>query len=106
MVTDYEAAWSELAAVVARKTQHGREGLLAEMATIAERNRVPAGELSRLLRLYGVEVERARSIVTETQPAGSSASAGDSIPGGTGGPRRIIDHGGHDGGVRDGVAVG
>lgn len=76
MVTDYEAAWTEMAALVASKTQHGREGLLSSMAEIAARNRVPAGELSRLLRLYGVEVERARSITTETTRPGVDDFAG------------------------------
>lgn len=66
MVTDFEAAWADLQAFIAGKTQHGREGLLVEMAAIAERHRVPAGELSRLLRLYGVEVERARSLAAES----------------------------------------
>lgn len=58
MVTDYEAAWGELAELVASKTQHGREGLLIEMTQIAGRHRVAASELSRVLRLYGVEVGR------------------------------------------------
>jgi hypothetical protein len=47
-------------------TQHGRESLLTKMAELAADARVPAGELSRMLRLYGVEVERARSIAAET----------------------------------------
>lgn len=66
MVVDYEAAWTELAELIASKTQHGREQTLTAMAQIAANHRVPAGELSRLLRLYGVEVERARSMSTET----------------------------------------
>lgn len=61
MVIDYEGAWHELAALVAGKTQHGREGLLVEMTRIAQEHRVAAGELPRLLRLYGVEIERVRS---------------------------------------------
>lgn len=65
MVTDYEAAWIALAEHVSSKTQHGREGLLGRMADLAAEHRVPAGELSRLLRLYGVEVERARSMSTQ-----------------------------------------
>lgn len=67
MVTDYEQAWIRLQEFIASKSQHGREGTLTEMAKIAAECRVPAGELSRLLRLYGVEVERARAIATESE---------------------------------------
>lgn len=96
MVTDYEAAWTELAAVVAAKTQHGREGLLTSMAEIAARHQVPAGDLSRLLRLYGVEVERVRSISTDNQRDGAPDFAG-----GPGSPADVISTahhrpGGHD----------
>lgn len=76
MVTDYERAWIELAALVASKTQHGREALLVEMAQIGQRCQVPAGELSRLLRLYGVEVERTRSVAVETDRQESGAFEG------------------------------
>lgn len=68
MVIDYEAAWIELSAVVAGKSQHGRSGLLVEMASIAERHRVPAGETSRLLRLYGIEVEHRRAAEMQHEP--------------------------------------
>lgn len=97
MVTDYERAWIRLQAFIAGKTQHGREGLLAEMAAIAADCQVPAGELARLLRLYGVEVERARAIEAETDRtedgtfAGGLASSSD--------PELAGHHrpGGHDG---------
>lgn len=105
MVADYEAAWIELQALVAGKTQHGREGLLAAMAEIAQRQRVPAGELSRLLRLYGVEVERARSIAADTQRDGAADFAGGLDSPADGGPPRIIDRGGHDGSRRNGRAA-
>jgi hypothetical protein len=99
VVVDYERAWTMLAATIASKTQHGREPLLTEMAQIARRCEVPAGELSRLLRLYGVEVERARSIAAETDRAeagsfdGGLVSASEADLTGHHGP------GGHDGSV-------
>jgi hypothetical protein len=97
MVTDYEAAWIELMAHVASKTQHGRQDLLTKMAELAGEHRVAAGELSQMLRLYGVEVGRSRSGSADTQrfeeeriDAGfASAPVADSP--------RIIDRGGHDG---------
>lgn len=96
MVTDYESAWIELQAAIAAKTQHGREGLLVEMAAIAERQRVPAGELSRLLRLYGVEVERVRSIEAESDRDEATDFAGGSpSPADHGSPATMT--GGHDG---------
>lgn len=104
MVVDYEAAWAQLAKVVASKTQHGREGLLTEMAQIADEHRVPAGELSRLLRLYGVEVERARSMSAESERLESEDFAG-----GFASPteRALAAHhgpiGGHDGGSNGGA---
>lgn len=82
MVVDYEAAWHELAELIASKSQHGREATLQAMAGIAARSRVPAGELSRLLRLYGVEVERARSIAAETdrdEPEGFAGGFGSPV---------------------------
>lgn len=97
MVTDYEAAFIALGEYVASKTQHGREGLLTKMAEIAAEHRVPAGELSRLFRLYGVEVERARSVAADTSRDDLSGSRGDSLPARTGGSPAIIDRGGHDG---------
>lgn len=69
MVVDYERAWVELTAHIASRTQHGREPTLVAMAEIAQRCRVPAGELSKLLRLYGVEVERTRSIAADSDRA-------------------------------------
>ena len=97
MVIDYEAAWSELQELVASKSQHGRDGLLRSMAEVAGRHRVAGGELSRLLRLYSVEVERARAISSDTIPdkdadlAAGLASAGDcGLPG-------HHDEGSHDG---------
>lgn len=99
MVCDYEAAWHELAELVASKSQHGREPTLIAMAEIAGRNRVPSGELSRLLRLYGVEVERARAISTNTDPdEGEVFGSGD----GSLSDHALLGHhhpiGGHDGG--------
>lgn len=97
MVVDYEAAWVELGQHVASKSQHGREATLVEMAEIAARHRVPAGEVSRLLRLYGVEVERARSIEAETEQVEPGA-----FDGGLASPpdAELAEHhrpGGHDG---------
>jgi hypothetical protein len=94
VVIDYEAAWTELAQHIASKTQHGREPLLTEMAHIAARSRVEAGELPRVLRLYGVEV--ARAAVADISPAeGSDLAVGfDST-----GDRALAGHhgpGGHD----------
>ena len=84
MVVDYEAAWNQLGEYVAGKTQHGREGLLIEMQKIAASCRVPAGELSRLLRLYSVEVERARRETRDEDTdftAGDVSAADDVLPG-------------------------
>jgi hypothetical protein len=67
VVTDYEAAWVELMAHVASKTQHGRQDLLTKMAELAGEHRVAAGELSSVLRLYGVEVGRSRSASAESR---------------------------------------
>lgn len=78
MVVDYEAAWVRMQSLVASKTQHGREGLLSDMARIAEDCSVPAGELSKLLRLYGVEVERVR-VVHESIRDEDPDSLGDSL---------------------------
>lgn len=97
MVTDYEAAWIALGEFVSSKTQHGREGLLTKMAELASDHRVPAGELSRLLRLHGVEVERARSVSAETRRDEGPASAEDDVLDGTGSPRPSSTDGGHDG---------
>lgn len=97
MVCDYEAAWLELQALIASKSQHGREATLRAMAELAERHRVPAGELSRLLRLYGVEVERTRSVAAEnTRDELARFAGGDASPGDS----ELPDHhgsGGHDG---------
>jgi hypothetical protein len=95
VVIDYEAAYHELAEFVSDKTQHGREGLLTEMAQIVSRNRVEVGELPRVLRLYSVEV--ARAAATDIHPSeGGDLAAGldsaDDLP-----SRATIDRGGHDG---------
>jgi hypothetical protein len=97
MVVDYERAWTELQAFVAGKTQHGREGLLTRMAQIAGECRVPSGELASMLRLYGVEVERARAIAAESDrsepgafDSGMSSLADRELAG-------HHDRGGHDG---------
>jgi hypothetical protein len=102
VVTDYERAWTMLGAFVASKTQHGREGMLTQMAEIARECEVPSGELSRLLRLYGVEVERARSISTETDRAKFDAQHARAFDGGLVSPSdtELPEHhgpGGHDG---------
>lgn len=101
MVTDYEAAWIELQGFIAGKTQHGREGLLAKMAELGAAHRVPAGEKSRLLRLYSVEVYRA-STVTEPD-TGEHLEAGHGSGPDDGRPAHH-DPGGHDGRARAGAA--
>lgn len=78
MVIDYEAAYAELAEHVSSKTQHGREGLLTEMAQIVARNRVEVGELPRLLRLYSVETARAASADIHPAEGGDLLSGLDS----------------------------
>jgi hypothetical protein len=89
---DYELAFHRLGEYVASKTQHGREGLLVEMQKIAAECRIPEGDLARLLRLYGVEVNSAHNPRDEDDP-----SAADSIRAGTPPSPDIIDRGGHDG---------
>jgi hypothetical protein len=106
MVIDYERAWHKLGEYVAEKTQHGREGLLVRMQEIAAECRVPAGELSRLLRLYGVEVERVREAEAETD-----SDEGEPIGGGAASPAvRVLpghhDRGGHDGSRNGRAEVG
>jgi hypothetical protein len=64
VVTDYEKAWIALQASIASKPQHGRDGLLREMAELAAEHRVPAGETAALLRFHGVEVGRAHGAAT------------------------------------------
>jgi len=109
VIIDYEAAWHELAAFIASKTQHGREATLVEMTRLAQEHRVPAGELSRMLRLYSIEVERTR---TTSQSDGDEAA---NFAGGPGSPAddvlpRHHDRGGHDGrngsSARDGRGEG
>lgn len=105
MVVDYERAWHELADHVAGKTQHGREGLLTRMVQIAAECRVSSGELASLLRLYGVEVARARAIAAESDRAehgpfvGGLGSLADAELAGHHGP------GGHDGVSRNGAGA-
>lgn len=91
MVTDFEAAWADLQELIASKPQHGRPALLIAMAEIQAKHRVQ-GDLTRLLRLYGVEVHAS----AETEPAGSPNSSGEDLPDRTCEPRRINDRGGHD----------
>lgn len=106
MVVDFEAAWHELHALIAGKSQHGREATLIAMAEIAERHQVAGGELSRLLRLYGVEVERARSITADIDRDESGPFAGgDASPVDSGLPGHH-DLGGHDGGSNGRAAAG
>jgi hypothetical protein len=105
MVTDYEAAWRDLQALVAAKTQHGREGLLVAMAEVEARHAVPAGELSRLLRLYGVEVERARSIEAQIIPdSPGDFGGGAASPADAGRPGHHVPEEGHDGSTSAGTA--
>lgn len=101
MVVDYEAAFHELAEHVSSKTQHGREGLLTEMALIVARNRVEVGELPRLLRLYSVET--ARAALADIHPAEGADLLSGLVSEGDPASRDIIDRGGHDGG-RNGSA--
>jgi hypothetical protein len=56
---------------------------------------VPEGDLARLLRLYGVEVNSAHNPGDEGDP-----STVDSLHGGTPASPDIIDRGGHDGSTR------
>jgi hypothetical protein len=104
VVTDHEAVLVALTAFVASKTQHGREPLLTKIAELTAEHRVPAGELARLLRLYGVEVERARSISTKTtrdEAAAFVGGFGSSADSGLPGHHRP---GGHDGQAVNGQA--
>lgn len=105
MVVDYEAAWVALQAHVAGKTQHGREATLAKMAELAAEHRVPAGELPRLLRLYGVEVERVRSAATEIRDEADDFGGGLASPADRGLPAHH-DLGGHDGNARSIAGTG
>lgn len=96
MVVDYERAWIRLTALVASKTQHGREPLLSDMANLAAECQVPEGEPERWLRLFGMDVSR-----TVRPPAirdSGPSSDGDSVAGGTGtDPATLAHEGGHDG---------
>lgn len=105
-VVDYEQAWIRLQAVVAGKSQHGREPLLVEMAEIAADCRVAEGEKVRLLRLYGVDVGRVERPQSHRDTAPSSG--GDDVAAGTGSdPATLARQGGHDGSAtaRNGRAV-
>jgi hypothetical protein len=95
VVVDYEAAWVAFMAHIAGKSQHGRAELLEVAATTAADNRVPAGEVARLLRLHGVEVQRAHSTFTNQADAGAFGG-GHSSPLDAGSPTSI-DRGDHDG---------
>lgn len=93
---DYEAAWHELHAHIAGKSQHGREPTLVEMAQIVERNRIEVGELPRLLRLYSVETARAEQARTHTVEAdGLDAGLVSAADRALADPHR--PQGGHDG---------
>lgn len=104
MVTDHEAAWIALGEYITSRPQHGQHDLLRKMAELQAEHRVPAGELSRLLRLHGVEVERAsRSMAADIDRDGLSDSDADALRGGSDG--RTGHHraeGVHDG-SRDGA---
>lgn len=98
MVTDYEAAWVALGERISGKPQHGRAELLQAMAELAAEHRVPAGELSRLLRLHGVEVERARSMATDDERfAAERIASGLGSGGVVNGAAHHRPDGGHDG---------
>lgn len=101
MVVDYERAWTRLQAIVASKTQHGREPLLTDMATIAAECQVPEGEPERWLRLYGVDVSRvARPVIRDSRPS----SDGDEVAAGMGeGPGHPSPQGGHDGQINGSI---
>lgn len=96
MVVDYERAWTRLQAHVAGKTQHGREPLLTEMATIAAECQVPEGEPERWLRLYGVDVSRVAR--PHAIPDSGPSFDGDDVAGEKGvGPGHPSSQGEHDG---------
>lgn len=96
MVVDYERAWTRLQAEVAGKSQHGREGLLTSMATIAAECQVPEGEAARWLRLFGIDVSRVGR--PQQSPDTGASSIGDDVADGTALDRATIGHeGGHDG---------
>jgi hypothetical protein len=100
VVVDYEAAWTELQGVIAGKSQHGREATLVEMAQIAGRHRVAAGEKSRLLRLYSIEVaQREAEMTTDPDTVGHLAAGFDSDADEHGPGHH--DRGGHDGRSRE-----
>jgi methylmalonyl-CoA mutase cobalamin-binding subunit len=106
VVTDHEAVVVELAAFIATKPQHGRADLLTKIAELQDAHRVPAGELSRLLRLYGVEVERARSMVAQDESRFEAERIAAGIPSvGVGGLAGHHRPGGHDGNA-DGSSSG
>lgn len=103
MVVDYESAWIALQERIASKPQHGRAGLLEDMARIAAENRVPEGEKARLLRLYGVETSASSLTHTDSDTpehleAGAPSVADAERPG-------HHDQGGHDGTVRSARAA-
>jgi hypothetical protein len=102
MVVDYERAWIRLSALVAGKSQHGREGLLRDMAKIADECQVPEGERERWLRLFGIDVSR--TVRPQSIPdTGASSSRDDGVAGGTvSRPGHPSPQGGHDGHIRNG----
>lgn len=100
MVTDYEAAWIELQQYVASKPQHGRDGLLQEMAKLGAAHRVSAGETSRLLRLYSIEVGRVAAAMATVPDTGERLEAGFGSDPDVARPAHH-GRGGHDGRARE-----
>jgi hypothetical protein len=104
MVTDFQAAWTELMARVAeggedgKKTSWGQNELLQEMGKIAGEHRIPEDLLEAATRLVGFP--RIHANAAETVPATESDSA--SGPGMETDHRPPTDRGGHDGPARSG----
>jgi hypothetical protein len=99
-VVDYEAAWVRLGELIASKTQHGREPTLVAMQEIAAECRVPEGELSRVLRLYSVEVDGLRDQSQDDARSSAADRVGWREPG-------VPDHhppGGRNGGSTSAAA--
>jgi hypothetical protein len=68
---DYEAAWTDLLALIASRPGWGGAKLVAEAAQIAARYRIEEGLLERTLRIYGGRVTLA---VSDQSEAPASAS--------------------------------
>lgn len=94
MVTDYEAAWADLAEAVQESPGGwGVRNLLAEMSRIAARHRVTETQVEQVLRLYGGRV----AIVMSTPAEGANGSGGTSPDGAAPSARATEDRGGRDG---------